>query len=285
MTEEENPKTIAVMEMIIEGHRVKCVAATVNNQLMFYIQIRDVCEIFGVNPEGQIERIRNHHALRKGLVKVDIPGEYGEKGAVRVEKRNAISANRFHAWLTTISVERLDVDEETKQHLYDFQDAAADVLYAFFGRQIVPNDILEEQEANLPVAVRDFYAAMDQARMAMEKVDAVENKVLLLDDRLSRLEIFLKPHQDEEIITKPQQRQFQKWVAIIGDLLEKKGIGNAGTVHNELKDQFGYPKYTMLPQRQFEDVRKYLIQWYKKLTPPGTPIPMILQEPSQKNMF
>lgn len=277
---DEAKKQIAgYAEVLFEGHKIPC---AVGDDLYVYIPISGVCNILGIDTDAQVARIREHHALRQGLVKIDFPVQYGQKSR-RMTEVNAISITRFHTWLATISVDRIE-NQEIREDLAKMQENLADVIYAFFGRKLVPRELLEEQEAPLSQPLKDFYEAVESARLTHEMAVTLRDRVVALEERFDGLEAAISP-KIVEYITPQQQNQYQVMVNIIGDLLKKKGQGDIPYVQNELKRQFNFTSYKLIPAEDFDRIREYLIQWHKRLTPPGTPLPAVFTQPQQKRLL
>jgi len=135
-----------------------------------------VCDIFGIDTQAQTDRIKDHPALRRGLALIEFPLPYGNKGT-RMEQMLAISLTRFHAWLSSISIERLSVDDEAKKHLIEFQDVAADVMFGYFGRRLIPEDIRVESEGKQTPNEQVFYDGLAAAHEAKEAVTALTDRV------------------------------------------------------------------------------------------------------------
>ena len=261
-------------------------AAVSADDLNIYIPLVQICRILQIDASAQIERIREHRALRNGLAKMEFLTEYGTQGATRMQVVNVIALKRFHAWLATIPTDRIE-NQDTRERLERWQEEAADVLEAYFARPITPDELKAEQKTMTDPDTLKFYDAMDEARKAKEMAASTVDRVAAVEDRLHGIELAIAELTPKilEFITPQQMRLYQNWVNILGDLLKKKGRGDIPTVQNELKDQFGFTSYKLIPAERFDAVRKYCIQWYKKLVPPGTPLPQSLQEPEQKKLL
>lgn len=276
----EKISALQYAKVMFEGFEIPC---AISNDLNVYIPINNICEILGIETAPQVERIREHHALRQGLAKMDFSVSYGDKGANTTAEVNVISLTRFHTWLVTIPTKRINKDE-SRQRLELFQEKCADTIYAYFGRPVEPADIRAEKTSSLPVNMQEFYTAIDRAREARDLAQTAVDKISALEDRLNGIEMALIP-KTVEFITPQQQRLFLSWVNILGDLLVKKGAGDIPTVHNELKNQFSFTSYKLIPAEKFHDIRKFCINWYKKLVPAGTPLPQTFNDPEQKRLL
>ena len=93
---------------------------------------------------AQVERIRAHHALQQGLVKIDFQVKYGET-AFQTRSLNAISITRLHTWLMMLEVSRVE-NQAIRPKLAAMQEELADLVYGYFGRPLLPPDMREELE-------------------------------------------------------------------------------------------------------------------------------------------
>ncbi len=207
---------------------------------------------------------------------------------------NGISVKVLHSWLMTIPPENLG-NPSARDKLYKMQKELAEVIYAWMGRQGVPEDIREEEESRLPVETRQLYDdvlaaklnsedARDLAELAHGRIDQSEEAMKALAERLEKLELLWKS-QVEEHINKFQQGQYLTWVRLIGDLLTRRKEGTYRDVEAYLKTQFQFVSYRLIPASQFEEIRQYCIGWWKRLSPPGAPLPPAFNDPSQQRLF
>lgn len=274
-----SPKPLRYETVLFEGSLIPCALA---DDLNIYIPISAVCDILGIDANAQSQHIRRRRDLSRGLAQIEFEVRHGEK-AVRRQKLNAISLTRFHTWLSHISADEVK-NEDARAALEKMQDNLADVVYAYFGRPLMPKDVLAEQEGSLSPDLRAFYEGIEQARQARHLAQTISDRMAALEDRLDGLEARLTPRL-EEFITPDQQRQFIRIVNILGDLLKKKNKGDIPTVHNTLKDQFAFTSYKLIPADQFDAILAFCAQWHAKLTPPGTPLPEDFTRPTQKRLL
>jgi hypothetical protein len=272
-------KALRSETILFEGQILPCVLA---DDLNIYIPIAPVCDILGIGATPQAQHIRRHRSLRKGLALFEFEVRHGET-ATRRQKLNAISLTRFHTWLSHIAVDELK-NEAARSSLEKMQDNLADVIYAYFGRPVMPKDVLAEKEGSLAPDLRTFYEGIEQARQARQLAESAIDRLAALEDRLDGLEVRIAPRL-EEFITPDQQRQFIRIVNILGDLLKKKNKGDIPTVHNGLKDQFGFTSYKLIPAGNFPAILQFCAQWYARLTPPGTPLPEEFSRETQKRLL
>jgi hypothetical protein len=103
----------------------------------------------------------------------------------------------------------------------------------------------------------------------------LEERVLALEARLQGTD-FLNPQQ---------MKEYADMVAIVARVLKRKQKGNEATVHAEVKRQFQVPSYQLIPEADFDNVKRYLRDWFVRLSGPGAPVPTIFGQPSQKRLL
>jgi hypothetical protein len=186
--------------------------------------------------------------------------------------------NRLPYWLGTIDANRIK-DQTRRQQVIRFKREFADVAWAAFRSEILPEDILAELDATAPPAEQRYLAAMDEAAAMRRQQD---DRLQQVEERLAGLEARLI---GTDFINSSQARQYQEMVAILGAMLQKKGTGNYATVHNEVKNQFKVPLYNLIPEKDFPKLVNFLTRWYERLTPPGTPLPEVFTRPEQRRLL
>ncbi len=99
-----------------------------------YIVVKTFCEILGLDPSGQLQRIKRDETLREGVGMIPIPTESGKQETTLLE------LDFLPMWLTGIKADRCK--EEIRPYLKEFKLKAKDVLAdAFLGKR--GNEILE----------------------------------------------------------------------------------------------------------------------------------------------
>jgi hypothetical protein len=108
-----------------------------------------------------------------------------------------------------------------------------------------------------------------------ERLDSLEQRVADLEARLI----------GTDFINSAQMKEYIDMVGILAHLLRQKGKGNEATVHAEVKRQFQVPAYQLIPEAEFDQVKRFLGDWHRRLAGPGTPLPTIFEQPSQKRLL
>ena len=246
-----------------------------------YLPLNRVCDALQIDANAQAQRIRRDEAISDALVQLPLQVPYGEEGAVQTRQVLCLWLNRLPYWLGTIDANRIK-DQVRRQQIIRFKREFAEVAWAAFRSEILPEDMLAELDAAAPPAEQQYHAVMDEAAAMRRDLGQQKERLQEVEERLTSLEARLV---GTDFINSAQAKQYQDIVAILGAMLQKKGKGNYATVHAEVKRQFQVPSYQLIPEKDFPKLVNYLTRWYERLTPPGTPLPEIFTQPEQRRLF
>ena len=246
-----------------------------------YLPLNRVCDALQIDANAQAQRIRRDEAISDALVQLPLQVPYGEEGAVQTRQVLCLWLNRLPYWLGTIDANRIK-DQARRQQIIRFKREFAEVAWAAFRSEILPEDMLAELDAAAPPAEQQYYAVMDEAAAMRRDLGQQKERLQEVEERLTSLEARLV---GTDFINSAQAKQYQDIVAILGSMLQKKGKGNYATVHAEVKKQFKVPSYQLIPEKDFPKLVNYLTRWYERLTPPGTPLPEVFTQPEQRRLF
>ncbi len=265
-------KVLQYGRAVIEGESITC---AVGENLYIYIPIREVCNAIQLSPEAEEQRVLENSSLRKGVVLMDFVVLEGGRESTRAFL--SINLTRLHTWMAGIPADRID-DPQLRTRLETLQDDLADLVYAYFGRPLMPPDLLAEQETGLSQETQNRYATLD----ALQKT---ESALADLEGRMDQLEVIVAGKQMGDFITREQREQFRVMTVILGKTLQEKGVGDIMHVHRELKDQFKFPSFKVITVDEWPAIVKYCQQWYKRISPPGKPLPSAFRIVEQKKMW
>lgn len=246
-----------------------------------YLPLTRLCEALQIDANAQIQRIRRDEAISDALIQLPLQLTYGEDGAVQTRQLLCLWLNRLPYWLGTLDANRIK-DDARRQQVIRFKREFAEVAWAAFRSEILPEDMLAEMDASTPPAEQKYHALMDEAATMHRDLSQQGERLKQVEERLTNLEARLV---GTDFINSAQARQYQEMVAILGDLLKKKGSGNHATVHAEVKNQFKVPVYQVIPEKEFPRLVNFLARWYERLTPPGTPLPAVFTKLEQRKLI
>ena len=153
----------------------------------------------------------------------------------------------------------------------------------------MPDDMLAKMESSLPPAQQEYLRLMDEAANLKQHLQThahslgqYNRQLGTLEERVSALEARL---QGTDFLNPQQMKEYTDMVAIVARVLKRQQKGNEATVHAEVKRQFQVPSYQLIPETDFDTVKRYLRDWFVRLSGPGAPVPTIFEQPSQKRLL
>jgi hypothetical protein len=238
-----------------------------------YVPMVGLCQTMGLQTQGQVRRIQNNEAVADALVKLNIAWSYGDE-AVQEREVYCLRLDVLPFWMGTIQPNRIS-DQARREKIILFQREFVVVAWAAFRREILPDDMLAEMEATLPLPEQKFLQAMDEAM-------DIRRELGNLGERVSALEAKLR---GTDFINTSQMKAYQQMVGLVAYLLKKKNKGSESHVHAEVKRVFDVPSYRLIPEEDFPKVQNFLRDWYVRLAGPGTAVPTVFDAPSQRRLI
>jgi hypothetical protein len=245
-----------------------------------YVPLHDMCQSLGIQTNGQLRRIRDHEAIAPALVPLVITRAYQDEDAQSREMW-CLRLDRLPYWLGTLQPSRIQ-DADKRVRVVRFQLEFADVAWAAFRSQILPADMLAELDATLPPGQQAYLQTMDEAAALRQGVAQQGQRLETLEQRVAALEARVV---GTDYINTAQMKEYTDMVGILAHLLRQKGKGNEATVHAEMKRQFQVPSYQLIPEASFDQVKRSLRDWYRRLAGPDAAIPALFEQPSQKRLL
>lgn len=254
--------------------------AILANDRKLYVPLHDMCQALDVQTNGQIRRIRENEAIADALVSLVITRAYRDDSA-QTREMLCLRLDRLPFWLGTMQPNRIK-DEAKRAQVIRFQREFADVAWATFRSQILPSDMLAELDATLSPTQQEYLRLMDEAAALRQGVSRHEERLGSLEQRMADLEARLV---GTDFINPAQMKEYTDMVGILAHLLRKKKKGNEATVHAEVKRQFQVPAYQLIPEAEFDHVKRFMRDWYRRLAGSDAAIPTIFEQPSQKRLL
>jgi hypothetical protein len=257
------------------------------NDRKLYVPMQALCDAMGLQTHGQVRRIREHEAMADTLINLNIVWSYGDEPA-RERDMICLRLDRLPFWLGTVQTNRI-ADERKRERVVQFQREFADVAWAAFRRQVLPDDMLAEMEASLSPAQQNYLRLMDEATEFKQRLQTHDNSLeqhdALLGSLAERVYALEAKVQGTDFLNPHQMKEYIDMVAIVARLLKRKQKGNEATVHAAIKQQFRTPSYQLIPEAEFDAVKRYLRDWFVRLSGASVPIPTIFEQPSQKRLL
>ena len=132
-----------------------------------YIVVKTFCEILGLDPSGQLQRIKRDETLSQGMGIIPIPTESGKQETTLLE------LDFLPMWLTGIKADRCK--EEIRPYLKEFKLKAKDVLAdAFLGKRLEP-----KFEIKYNPRLKDMSTHMSNLINLEEELRAINKKIII----------------------------------------------------------------------------------------------------------
>lgn len=271
-----------------ENENIPCAFGGEPGRFTVFIMLQGVCQAVGLPVEPEIKRIQNHHLLRDGLYLVPFQFMNAE-GKITTRSVHAITLTRLHTWLAMIPPESVP-DESLRRKLVATQQELTDVIYAYFGRRLLPQEMRAEDEPYLDETRRQLYARLEEAAKLGDRLVGVEGDVQEIKKQVDRLAIAISAGEAGDNINADQQEQLKAMVDILSRKYEEKhGKGTRGALINGLKERHNWRFFNSVPKKAWEPLVKDCVAIFRNLHPKGTPLPRVfeiaMQSFSQDKLF
>jgi hypothetical protein len=259
-----------------ENENIPCAFGGEPGRFTVFIMLQGVCQAIGIPLEPEVARIQGHHLLQDGLFQV--PFQFLDAaGKVITRDVAAITLTRLHTWLAMIPPEIVPGDE-VRRKLAATQKELTDVVYAYFGRRLLPPEIRAEDDPYIDATRRQMYKMVEEASRLGERVSGVEGAVDDLKKQVDRLMISISAGEAGDNINADQQEQLKAMVDILSRRYEEKhGKGTRGMLINGLKERHNWRFFNSVPKRAWEPLVKECVYIFRQLHPKGTPLPRVFE--------
>jgi hypothetical protein len=259
-----------------EGQHVPCAFGGEPGKLTAFILIQGVCQIMDIPAEAEVSRIQNHHLLEDGLFMVSFPIINAAGKAVRADYP-VITLNRLHTWLAMIPPEIVS-SPEMRQKLKVTQQEFADVVYAYFGRRLLPAEIRAEDDPYIDKDRKKLYDLLEEASRFGDRLSHSEDNIRNLTDKVDRLIIAISAGEGGENIAADQQEQLKAMIDMLATRYEeKRGKGTRGEMINDLKTQHNFRFYNAVAKKEWPELVHDCVARFRALNPKGTALPRVFQ--------
>ena len=259
-----------------EGDHIPCAFGGEPGHFTAFIMVQGVCQVIGIPLETEIARIQGHHLLRDGLFLV--PFQFMEaNGKLITRAVPAITLTRLHTWLALIPPEIVP-DETMQRKLETTQKELTDVIYAYFGRRLLPQEIRAEDDPYIDETRRQMYEKIEEASRLGDRLVHVENDMEDLKQQVGRLMIRISAGEAGDNISADQQEQLKAMIDILARRYEDKhGKGTRGALINGLKERHNWRFFNSVPKGSWTPLVQECIYLFRQMHPKGTPLPRVFE--------
>jgi len=259
-----------------EGQHVPCAFGGEPGNLTAFVLISGVCQIIGIPVEGEIDRIRSNHLLADGLFTISFP-TLDEKGKAARKDAPAISLQRLHTWLALIPPEIVTGDA-MRQKLVNTQQHFTDVVYAYFGRRMLPAELRAEDAPYIDEKRSKFYEMLEGASRFDDRLSSVEGEISDLRGRVNQLSITISAGEGKDNIDADKQEQLKAMIDILGNRYEQKhGKGTRGEMIKDLKAQHNFRYYNSVSNKSWPALVRDCVYRFNQMNPKKGPLPQVFR--------
>ncbi|HFC12753.1 MAG TPA: hypothetical protein ENJ56_07905 [Anaerolineae bacterium] len=222
-----------------------------------YAPVRQMCEVLGIDTQGQTQRIRRHDVLVDGLMVCNLHTIQGDRPT------NVLRVDLIPFWLSGIRAKA--VREEIRPKLQLLQKQAARVLWdAFQNGELSVDETFNELLAQGGEVVEAYKMLQGMLRLAKNQI-MIQSQV---KDHALRIEtIEAELGNPDRFLTQSQAMQISQAVkAIALELGRRSGRNEYGGTYGELYRRFEITSYKRLPAAKFEAAITFLRDWYSGVT-------------------
>ncbi|MEZ4519408.1 MAG: phage antirepressor N-terminal domain-containing protein [Chloroflexota bacterium] len=221
-----------------------------------YVGLRRMCQLLGVDTQGQRQRIDRHQVLREGLRESILQTAQGP------QRSQVLRVDMVPLWLSGVRTSA--VVEEIRPKLERLQREAAKVLWEAFREGRLTSDVdfdtLLAQDTPEAQAYKMAQAVMQLARSQL----FMRGQIAEHEQRLEAIEAQLG--DTGRHVTPDQASQLSQAVKAVALAQGKKsGRNEFGAVYGELYRKFGITSYKALPARRFDEAMRFLTEWHESL--------------------
>jgi hypothetical protein len=225
-----------------------------------YVPVRPICDLLGVNFDGQRRRINRDPVLADEIMSVVVTTTDIDPASRRphTSEMLALPLDYLSGFLFGINASR--VKDEIRDRLIRYQRECYKVLDEAFkeGRLTADPSFDELLSSDSPAAMAYRIATALQVMARQQLI--LESRVDEHDKRLEELEAQLG--DPERFITPDQAMQLSQAVKTVALKLSKaSGRNEYGGVYGELYRKYGITSYKELPAAKYEDAMSWLNEW------------------------
>lgn len=233
-----------------------------------YVPLRPICDYLGIDWGSQFRRVGRDKVLSKASRSVVVMTT--DRGP---REMACLPLDMLNGWLFGINASR--VREDLQERVIRYQEECYRVLaQAFQSPATRP-----EASTTLMQVYEMGKAIMQMAQEQMEfdrrlsvQEGRMEQAAVVVGDlrkRVSSLEQQLRPGA---AVTNEQASQISEAVKAVALAAGKQsGKNEFAAVYSELYRRYGVTSYKLLPARKFNEVMKWLTEWYQSLTDEEVP--------------
>jgi hypothetical protein len=261
---------VPVEQKVVEFYEDQVTAVRADNG-MVYVPVRPICDLLGVNFDGQRRRINRDPVLAEEVMSVVVTTTDIDPGSRRphTSEMLALPLDYLSGFLFGINAGR--VNESIRGRLIRYQRECYKVLDEAFKEGRLTSDpafdeiMTSDSPAALAYRIASALQVMARQQFILEsRIDQHDNTLETHDQRLETLESQLGA--PDRYITPDQAMQLSQAVKTVAMKLSVASRRNEyGGVYGELYRKFGITSYKQLPAAKFDEAMRWLNEWRESI--------------------
>lgn len=231
-----------------------------------FIPVKPICELLGVDWNGQRRRINRDPVLSVAMATVDVTSTEGERLVTRAVL--CLPLDYVSGFLFGLNADRVRPDLRDKVIRYQ-RECYHVLAEAFADSRLTAEPAFDELLAQADnEAVQAYQIAKAVMKLAQNQImleARLTGRLNAYEARLEALESQLAP--PSHAISQSQAMQISQAVKAVGIALSQQTKRNEfGGVYGEMYRKFEITSYKLLPANKFEEVMRWLTEWHQSLT-------------------
>lgn len=261
----DNKTLMPVEQKTVEFYGDEVTAVRLKDGRVF-VPVKPICELLGVDWNGQRRRINRDPVMSVSMATVDVTSTEGERVVARAVL--CLPLDYVSGFLFGLNADRVRPDLREKVIRYQ-QECYKVLAEAFTDGRLTADPSFEEllTQVDNP-AVQAYQIAKAIMRLSQNQIlmeARLSGRIDNHEERLEAIESQLAP--PAHAVSQSQAMQISQAVKAVGIALGKKtGKNEFGGVYGELYRKYEITSYKLLPAVKFETVMKWLTEWYQSLT-------------------
>lgn len=234
-----------------------------------YVPLRPICDYLGLAWAGQYQRINRDAVLSEAATSVTVTHtDVGRTMGTKTSDMICLPLKYLNGWLFGVNVGR--VKEELRERLIRYQKECYEVLAQAFQSPATRSDasatLMQVREMGLAIA-RMAEEQMEFDRRLGIQEGRMDQAAVIVGDLRKRVTSIEQQLRPGVTVIDEQASQISQAVKAVAVALGKQTKKNEfGAVYGELYRRWSVSSYKLIPARRFDEVMKWLADWYSSIT-------------------
>ncbi len=234
-----------------------------------YVPLRPICEYLGLTWSSQFMRINRDPVLSEAATSVLVTRtEVEQPMGAKSNEMVCLPLKYLNGWLFGVNASR--IKEELRERVIRYQKECYEVLAQAFqspaARPDASSTLMQVREMGLAI-VRMAEEQMEFDRRLGVQEGRMDQAAVIVGDLRKRVASIEQQFRPSTAVTDEQASQISQAVKAVAVALGKQTKKNEfGAVYGELYRKWSVSSYKLIPARRFDEVMKWLAEWYSSIT-------------------